>query len=140
MGLEALSRGAAHAFFCDRSKDAVAIVRTNAQKTKLLLQSDIFCGDYSFFLKSLHRKQRFDLVFLDPPYALGLIPAALSELIKNSLLSPNAKIICESASFEDVFAKDAQLQESFEILKNTRYGIACVSILKYLGENGREEQ
>lgn len=140
MGLEALSRGASHAFFCDASKDAIAIVRTNAQKTRLLLQSDIFCGDYKFFLKSLHRKQKFDLVFLDPPYALGLIPSALSELFKNDLLAPNAKIICESASEEDIFAGEENLKDFFRILKTARYGIACVTVLEYLGENGREEQ
>ena len=131
MGLEALSRGAAHAVFCDLSKDAVEIVKTNIKKTRMEGQCDVFCGDYKVTLQRLRNRQKFDLVFLDPPYALSLVPVALSELIENDLLSNGAKIICETASPEDVFGTDLQLANSFETVKQTRYGIAHVTILQY---------
>ncbi|MBQ8440996.1 MAG: 16S rRNA (guanine(966)-N(2))-methyltransferase RsmD [Clostridia bacterium] len=131
MGLEALSRGAAHAVFCDLSKDAVEIVKTNIKKTRMEGQCDVFCGDYKVTLQRLRNRQNFDLVFLDPPYAGSLVPAALSELIENDLLSNGAKIICETASPEDVFGTDLQLANSFETVKQTRYGIAHVTILQY---------
>ena len=131
MGLEALSRGAAHAVFCDLSKDAVEIVKTNIKKTRMEGQCDVFCGDYKVTLQRLRNRQNFDLVFLDPPYAGSLVPAALSELIENDLLSNGAKIICETASPEDVFGTDLQLAISFETVKQTRYGIAHVTILQY---------
>ena len=131
MGLEALSRGAAHAVFCDLSKDAVEIVKTNIKKTRMEGQCDVFCGDYKVTLHRLRNRQNFDLVFLDPPYAGSLVPAALSELIENDLLSNGAKIICETASPEDVFGTDLQLAISFETVKQTRYGIAHVTILQY---------
>ena len=131
MGLEALSRGAAHAVFCDLSKDAVEIVKTNIKKTRMEGQCDVFCGDYKVTLQGLRNRQNFDLVFLDPPYAGSLVPAALSELIENDLLSNGAKIICETASPEDVFGTDLQLANSFETVKQTRYGIAHVTILQY---------
>ena len=131
MGLEALSRGAAHAVFCDLSKDAVEIVKTNIKKTRMEGQCDVFCGDYKVTLQGLRNRQNFDLVFLDPPYAGSLVPAALSELIENDLLSNGAKIICETASPEDVLGTDLQLANSFETVKQTRYGIAHVTILQY---------
>lgn len=140
MGLEALSRGAKKAAFCDLSKSAAEIVKTNAKKTRLEDQCDIFCGDYKVFLQRLAGKQTFDMVFLDPPYALSLIPQALSYLTKNDLLSANAKLVCETASPDDVFGGDEALAADFEILKQTRYGIANVTILQYRADDGRETE
>ena len=131
MGLEALSRGACHAVFCDLSQDAAEIVKTNAKKTRLDLQSDIFHGDYKEILQRLIRKRCFDVVFLDPPYALSLVPQALERLIENNLLSQNAKVICETASFEDVFGGNQKLADSFEVIKQTKYGIAHITILQF---------
>ena len=131
MGLEALSRGAAYAVFCDLSKDAAEIVKTNIKKTRTEGQCDVFCGDYKVTLQRLCNRQKFDLVFLDPPYALSLVPVALSELIQNGLLDEGAKVICETASPDDVFGTDQQLANSFETVKQTRYGVAHVTILQY---------
>ena len=131
MGLEALSRGAAYAVFCDLSKDAAEIVKTNIKKTRTEGQCDVFCGDYKVTLQRLRNRQKFDLVFLDPPYALSLVPVALSELIQNGLLDEGAKVICETASPDDVFGTDQQLANSFETVKQTRYGVAHVTILQY---------
>lgn len=138
MGLESLSRGAEKAFFCDLSKDAVAIIKENAKKTRLEDQCDIYCGDYKVFLQRLEKRCTFDMVFLDPPYALSLIPQALSYLAEHRMLANGAKLICETASPEDVFGKDEGLSKYFETVKQTRYGIAHVTILQYLGDGGRE--
>ncbi len=136
MGLEALSRGAAQAVFCDRSKDAVEIIRANSQKTRLESQCKICCMDFAALLKSLSGKELFDLVFLDPPYALGLVPQALEGLLGGKLLAPHAKLICETAQFEDVFGASPSLEASFTVLKQTRYGVAHITILEYQGGEG----
>ena len=138
MGLETLSRGAKKAFFCDLSKSAVAIIKENAKKTRLESQCEIYQGDYKIFLQRLERREAFDLVFLDPPYALSLIPQALSDLAEHHLLVDGAKLICESASPDDVFGTDTSLSKHFEILKQTRYGIAHVTILQYHRDDGKE--
>lgn len=138
MGLEALSRGAESAAFCDLSKSAVEIVKTNAKKTRLESQCDIYCGDYKVFLQRLAGRQLFDMVFLDPPYALSLVPQALSYLAEHQMLSKNAKLVCETATAEDVFGNDSDLAKKFEIVKQTRYGIAHVTILRYKENDGRE--
>ena len=131
MGLEALSRGAAHAVFCDSSKSAQQIIQSNSLKTKLALQCEIFSNDYLVLLRSFRKKRKFDIVFLDPPYALGALPKALQALVDYGLLSDGAKLICESGAENDVFASDEALRSHFEVLKASHYGIAYVTVLAY---------
>ena len=128
LGLEALSRGAARAVFVDGSREAADVVRRNAEKTHLLDRAAICVSDATSYLKSC-REAPFDLVFLDPPYAAALLPRCLALLTERGLLAPNALIVVESASAEDVFAGDTSLADLFEVKKQNRYGIACITVL-----------
>ncbi len=128
LGLEAVSRGARECVLCDSSRDAVRVIRTNAEKTRLLPACEILCADAISALGRL--TGRFDLVFLDPPYAAHLLPRVLHLLADKKLLSPTARIICESADAEDVFAQDGDLAAAFRVLRVARYGAACVTILQ----------
>lgn len=131
MGLEALSRGAAHAVLCDRSREAADVIRANALKTRLATKCDVFCSDHTVLLRNLRHAQAFDLVFLDPPYALGLIPDALKRLVDYALLKDGAKVVCESASYEDVTFPSTDYAEKFEVLRTVKYGVAYVTLLQY---------
>ena len=131
MGLEAVSRGAAHAVLCDRAKEAVEVIRTNAIKTRLAPLCEVLPMDWETVLRNLRRKKRFDLVFLDPPYAMGVIPAVLGRLSDYGLLTDGAKVVCESANEGDVFGGDAELGERFAVLRKARYGAAFVTILQF---------
>ncbi len=128
MALEALSRGAKEAVMCDASRDAIRIIRQNAEKTHLADSCEILQGD-ALALLSRMKGKRFDLVFLDPPYALGLVPKSLSALLANGLLSSECKIVCETANEADVFANNAALTDAFSVVRATRYGAAYVTIL-----------
>lgn len=138
LGLEAISRGAERAVLCDRSKDAVAIIKKNVQKTRFEAYCDVFCMDYEALLHTLKGREPFDIVFLDPPYALGAVPFALRLLIDHGLLKEGAKIICETGAIEDVFGQDTDLKECFEFLKQSRYGAAFVTILRACERKGSE--
>lgn len=130
MGLEAVSRGARRAVFCDAERRAVEIVRQNAAATKLESSCEIFCADYRAILKRLRGGDRkFSIVILDPPYALGAIPEALRLLHEYGLLAPYAKIVCESASPDDVFAGDDALKELYTVTREARYGIVHITVL-----------
>ena len=139
MGLEALSRGAEHAVLCDASRAAVDVVRANAIKTRLAPFCDILCADFNTALQNMRRRQRFDLVFLDPPYRNGFLPQAIDLLLRYGLLKGCAKLVCESADPDDVFAGKEDLAEQFEVLRSSRYGIAHVTVLKYLGKGEKAE-
>lgn len=139
LGLEAVSRGAKSAVLCDLSKDAAGVIRSNVSKTRLEAQCKVVCGDFAALLKGYPQKKAFDLVFLDPPYAKGLVPVALDLLLGQDLLAKGAKIVCETASPEDVFGENRELSVRFETLKTAKYGIAYVTILQYAGEREGEE-
>lgn len=134
LGLEALSRGAAHAVFVDSDRAAAEVIRKNTLKTRLAPDCEIFCLDYPEFLRSLRGKRQFDLIFLDPPYVQKRIPDALRQLKKYRAFSPNATVVCESAGAEDVFGGDRSLEALFEVRRETHYGVACVTVLTWRGE------
>ena len=130
MALEAVSRGASHAVMADRSKEAVEIMKKNALKTKLAPDCEIFCADYTELLRTCRGRRKFDLVFLDPPYAMGLLPKVLAMMLEYKILLPNCTVVCESAKAEDVFGKDEALAARFEIRKEAKYGAAYVTLLR----------
>ena len=136
LGLEAVSRGASLAVFCDKAKEAIEIVKRNIQKTRLGDSCEVYCADYTAFLLTLQGKKSFDIVFLDPPYAIGAVPVALRALLDYGLLADGAKIVCETGATADVFGNDAALAEAFDVIKQAKYGAAYVSILSVKGSEG----
>ena len=130
LGLEAVSRGAAHAVFVDSSRAAAEIIRQNCAKTRLEDACEVLCTDSLDYLRSCRGRRRFDLVFLDPPYAAGLVPAALRGLIDGGVLTIGGTVVCETAKAEDVFGPDEALAAHFVMLRQTRYGAACITLLR----------
>ena len=96
MGLEALSRGAASATIVDQSPDAVKIIKTNAQKTKLFDRCVILTKDYKAYLKGT--KEKFDIIFLDPPYDTNMLAEAMRIILEQDMLNYQGSIVLESGS------------------------------------------
>ncbi len=131
MALESLSRGAESAVLLDKSKDAVTVIRKNAEKTRLADKCKIYCADCFDYL-SRNKGEKFDIVFIDPPYALNLVGKSLSALLKAESLKPTSIVVCESGA-PDVFGGDKTLEDNFEILKSGKYGVAYVNIFTLKG-------
>lgn len=129
LGLEALSRGATRASFCDASREAVDIIIKNAKKTKLFDKCKILSCDYSQMIRGGSGKRKYDIVFVDPPYKNDVIPDVLKKLCIADVLSDNALIICESGK-EDIFDGDEELKNRFDICRKSRYSITYITILK----------
>ena len=128
LALEALSRGAAYAVMIDRSKDAVKIIKQNANKTKLSDLCEIHNCDFKEYILK-NKGKKFDIVFMDPPYAAGLYIECLSMLLSCDMLKPTTLIVCESET-DDLLADNALLKEQLEIFKQSRYGRASICIYK----------
>ena len=128
LALEALSRGASYAVMTDKSKDAFKILKTNAEKTKLIENCDIYNCDYKEYI-SKNKGKKFDIIFVDPPYAQKLYTAVLSALLDADMLKDTSLIICESGDGEVFDGKDA-LESCFEIVKNARYSHSYITILR----------
>ncbi|MBQ4602115.1 MAG: 16S rRNA (guanine(966)-N(2))-methyltransferase RsmD [Clostridia bacterium] len=96
MGLEALSRGAASATIVDQSPDAVKIIKANAQKTKLFDRCVILTKDYKAYLKGT--KEKFDIIFLDPPYDTNMLSEAMRIILDRDMLNYQGTIVLESGN------------------------------------------
>ena len=130
MGLEALSRGASCSYLIDRNKGAFEIIKKNIKKSRLDDGCIALCEDSISFLKKQQGNVKFDIVFLDPPYATQLIDEALTILFENELIKPTSYIVCESDRFEMLGEKN---ERRYELVKTMKHGIAHISVLRLKG-------
>ena len=118
IGIEALSRGAAHASFVEQSKKAMDCIRDNLKFTRLDDRAEVYETDVINALSRMEGKRVFDYVFMDPPYNQLLEKKVLEYLQKSSLLSEDALIIVE-ASLDTDFSYVNSL--GFSIIKEKVY-------------------
>ncbi len=95
IGLELLSRGAKEAILCDNSYKAVQIIKENVIKTHFEDQTKIINNDYKNTLDML-KDEKFDIIFLDPPYESQFDIQAIKIIIDNDMLSKEGIIILET--------------------------------------------
>ena len=95
LGIEALSRGASEVVFVDKSAAALKLIRENLELCGLSDRARVRNGDSLAYLRS---GEKFDLVFLDPPYGAGMLEKALEAIAKIDIMTENGIIVCESAA------------------------------------------
>ena len=96
VGLEALSRGAGRAVFVESDAAAFEALRRNIAALRLQAQTRIVRGDAVRALGMLAaQEERFDLVFLDPPYGAGLVEKTLARLGEGPLTAPAAIVVAQ---------------------------------------------
>ncbi len=132
MALEAISRGAREAVLVDKSKDAIKIINTNIQKTKLGESCRVFCMDWAEYIRR-SQGEKFDIIFLDPPYAQGLYAPALAALLRADMLKSTTLIVCESDT-EAIFGKEKELAEKFYEVKVSKYSKTVITVLSRKNE------
>ena len=115
LGIEALSRGAAECVFIDRRPDAVRLIQENLALCKLADRARVRQGDALPYLRS---GEKFDLVFLDPPYASGLLEQALTDIAAFDICRQHGIIVAESAA-ETVLPA---LPPPYRLYREYRYG------------------
>lgn len=93
LGIEALSRGAQSAVFVDAGEKACALIRENLKRTKLETDARVVRSDYLDYLK--RTREKFDIIFLDPPYAEVFLENALNIITEIDILQTNGIIIAE---------------------------------------------
>ena len=93
LGIEALSRGAQSAVFVDASEKACALIKENLKRTKLQDCGKVIRSDYMEYLDRC--REKFDIVFLDPPYAEVFLENALKRLSEIDILQSGGIIIAE---------------------------------------------
>ncbi len=125
LGIEALSRGAKKAYFCDNSKKSYYLIKQNIKDCRLEDRSAIVFGDYKKTAAAIEEKA--DLVFLDPPYGLDLWKKAADSLIENDCLADGAVLVMEHGADNPIEGLD----ERVELIKEKKYGYIMVSVYRY---------
>ena len=126
LGIEAISRGADFVTFVDKSKQSIDVINDNLKTVGFAQNSKIVNKDYAAFLSGCTDK--FDIVFLDPPYAAGIVPTVLEKIMPN--LKDTSVVICETGN--DILDS---IPSQYEVVKNVKYGIAYVTVLRFNGGN-----
>lgn len=128
LGLEALSRGAEAAVILDAAPEAVEVIKANAKTTGLFDKCRISVMEYEAFLKRSAGKERFDIIFLDPPYKSGFLPRALELIARGGIANKNAVLVCESAD-GNVFGNDSELEAKYEVMRLSKYSKSHITLL-----------
>ncbi len=101
LGIEALSRGAERATFVDFSRPAARAIERNLQALGFSGRARVMCLDvFDAMARLKERGERFDLVFMDAPYAKGLTERALKHLARFELWAAEAWLVAELSSRE----------------------------------------
>ena len=127
LGIEALSRGAAHCTFLDRDSAAVRVIRANVKAAGLSDQAAVRSGEAAGFLRTT--AERYHVVLLDPPYRCGTLGQILPAV--DAVTLPRGTVLCESEAKLDL----PQSCGGLVMKKQYRYG--TVMVTRY--EKQREE-
>lgn len=121
LGIEALSRGAQICVFGDNSRESIRLIKENIAHCKAE-RAIVKAGDFKKTLMNLEEK--FDIIFLDPPYNRGMLETCFELIRENDLLEERGVIVAEHRKNEDL----PENLYGFEKIKERKYGIIKLSI------------
>lgn len=125
LGIEALSRGARRAVFVELDARTAAALRANLNTAGVRDRAEVWRQDALRAVRRLaERGDRFDLVFLDPPYRSGWLLRALRVLATSSVLRDTGLVVAEGARGEPVET------EGLRVVWQRTYGDTAVAFLR----------
>lgn len=126
IGIESLSRGAKHAVFVDQGDKALRCIRENLEKTRLKESAEVLTCSAQEAVKLLgQRKRGFDIIFMDPPYALEGIDQLINSIAEYDLLNEDGYIILERSTKTIV-----NLPRNLVLWKEKKYKTTTLSFIK----------
>jgi 16S rRNA (guanine966-N2)-methyltransferase len=132
IGIEALSRGAAHATFVERGRDAVSAIRANLERTRLAGAATVVAADVAGFLAT-NAERRYTLAFLDPPYDERAILAPLQRLTAH--LVPGATVVVKH-----FWRTEIPLPGELVSVRERRFGETMLTFLSATGPGGERRE
>ena len=123
LGLEALSRGAQHVTFVEREKSLYKNIIKNISNLHYENKTQAVCSDSFKWLKT--NKQKFDLIFLDPPFDLIDYKMLIRAIFQNNVLNEDGKIFLESSKHTSI-----ELSKTQNVLKDKNIGDVRLIILQ----------
>lgn len=127
IGIESLSRGAKRAVFVDQGKKPLTCIKANLEKTRLNQDAEVMGMNVLDAVKTLgRRKEKFDIIFMDPPYALEGIDEIIATIANQELLHENGYIILERSSANSI----VKLPDNLVLWKEKKYKTTTLSFIK----------
>ena len=127
LGIECLSRGANKCVFVDKSKESINIVKSNIKKARVENESIVLNLDFKSAISSLAlKKEKFDVIFMDPPYYKNMFSDALSAVDNNNLLKEDGIIVVEHDTVDKFPDNMGRLYKSRE----KKYGNTTITFYK----------
>lgn len=127
LGFEALSRGAEYVCFVEHNKRAVSAIKSLVTTFSLGSQVEILQQDAT---KAAHCSVPFDIIFMDPPYRLGLSEKALDMIFHHKWLASGGVIVAECHREETVI-----LPAGFELEQRRTQGIQSSLFIRHSAES-----
>ena len=124
LGIEALSRGAELCVFVDAREEACRLIKENLRRTKL--EGTVVRCDYMDYLNGC--KERFSIIFLDPPYAEEFLENAIKRIMEIDILQTDGIIVAERPVGKELPWEFDGYQRS----KDYKYGKTLLTIYRRL--------
>ena len=126
LGIEAISNGAQYSYFIDNNKEVIKVLNKNITNLNIKNNSQVLLSDWKRFLNEAHDKGlKFDIIFVDPPYAYDVYEKILEKVSNLNLLSENGLIILEHPNL-----KLKEHYNNLSLYKSKKYGNKSVNIYK----------
>ena len=126
LGIEALSRGAKRAVFVDAGEPACQLIKENLKRTRLEADASVIRSDYMAYLNRC--KEKFQIIFLDPPYAEVFLENALKCITEIDILQSGGIIVAERP-----LGKDLPWEfDGFTRSRDYKYGNTLLTVYRKL--------
>ena len=122
LAIESLSEGAKSITLVDSNYKAIKVINNNLKNIGID-NAKVLNMDYKKAIETL--KEKFDIIFLDPPYKTNYIEEAIKLITKYDILSNEGIIVCESDSLDRIIYDD-----NYKAIKDKKYGDKYIVILK----------
>ena len=132
LSLEAVSRGAERATIVDADRKSIEVINKNIELTGFSEHCDVVYERAEAFIENA--SQRFDIIFLDPPYNKGLVVPVLDSVSDKGLLNDDGIAVLESD-----FSDDHGNISGLEIIKQKKYGRTYITVYKKKAGKGADE-
>jgi 16S rRNA (guanine966-N2)-methyltransferase len=132
LGIECLSRGAAHVTFVEYDDEAVRYLEQNVRSLGCEDQTEILPMDSMAFLRG--RRGAFEIIFADPPYAFAETPSIPDRALEGGFLAPSGYLLIEHSS--DIRFTDGRL---FRVTDEKRFGRTMVTFMRHRQPGTRTE-
>lgn len=123
-GIECLSRGVSKVTFVENYSPVLEVLKKNLNNLKSIENYEIFQKDLSNEIDFLDLKNKFNIIFLDPPYKNKNIEKILLNIYEKKILSPKGIIIIHRHKKEE-----DDLPKFYKIVEKKTYGLSKIIFL-----------